>query len=213
MTQRELKARFRNGEIYVYSIVKTTFKRENDGRISYGHRTPSGLSAEIEKIIVEEVKKAIIALDITMASANFDVILCEEDGKPYIIDCGIRIGQNLIASHIVPLSRGVSVIDNTISLALGEKVDAEPKDNKCIATRLLIYKEGTIVEIKDMSSLIGKNGIVDIVMRKGVGDKQNEYKEKSDTCGWVIATGKTPDEAEQNAAAAKEALQEYIIIE
>lgn len=202
-----------NGEIYVYAIVKTTFKREEDGRISYGHRTPSGLAAEMETAISNEVKKAIKALGITMASVNFDIILSKDDGKPYIIDCGIRIGQNLIASHIVPLSRGVSVIDNTIALALGERADATPKYNRCIATRLLIYSEGIITEIKDTSHLIGKDGIVDIVMRKGVGDRQNEYREKSDTCGWVIATGETPEEAEDNAASAKEVLKEYIIIE
>lgn len=201
-----------NGEIYVYAIVKTTFERLPNGEISYGHRTPSGLPAETEKLIADEVKKAIKALNITMASVNFDVILSNDDGKPYIIDCGIRVGQNLIASHFVPLSRGVSVIDNTISLALGEKVDAEPKFNKCIATRLLIYKSGVITEIKPMDDIIGTNGIVDVVMRKGVGDTQNEYREKSDTCGWVITTGNTPDEAENNAINAKKLLENYIII-
>lgn len=201
-----------NGEIYVYAIVKTTFDRLSNGEISYGHRTPSGLPAETEKLIADEVKKAIKALNITMASVNFDVILSNDDGKPYIIDCGIRVGQNLIASHFVPLSRGVSVIDNTISLALGEKVDAEPKFNKCIATRLLIYKPGVITEIKPMDNIIGTNNIVDVVMRKGVGDTQNEYREKSDTCGWVITTGNTPDEAENNAVNAKKLLEDYIII-
>ncbi|MBE6538714.1 MAG: ATP-grasp domain-containing protein [Ruminococcaceae bacterium] len=199
--------------VYVYAIVKTTFRREENGDVSYGHRTPSGLPEDKEALIADEVKKAIKALNITMASVNFDVILSDEDGKPYIIDCGIRIGQNLIASHFVPLSRGVSVIDNTIRLALGEKVDAEPKTNKCIATRLLIYKPGVIREIKPMDDVIGKNGVIDVVMRKGVGERQNEYKEKSDTCGWVIATGETPCEAEENAAKAKELLANYIIIE
>ena len=201
-----------DGEIFVYAIVKTTFEKLENGEISYGHRTPSGLDTETEKRIADEVKKAVKALDVTMTSVNFDVIVDKEEKKPYIIDCGIRVGQNLIASHFVPLSRGVSVIDNTIALALGEKVDAKPKFNKCIATRLLIYKPGTITEIKDLSEVIGKNGVVDVVLRKGVGDAQNEYREKSDTCGWVITTGDTPDEAEQNAVRAKKQLQDYIII-
>lgn len=201
-----------NGKAYVYAIVKTTFRREPSGEISYGHRTPSGLSAQDELCIQKEVEKAIRALNITMASVNFDVILADDDKKPYIIDCGIRIGQNLIASHIVPLSRGVSIIDNTISLALGEKIDPNPKQNKCIATRLLIYSPGVILEIKPFDDVIGKNGVVDIVMRKGVGDEQKPYREKSDTCGWVIAEGATPDEAEANAAKAKDELKNYIII-
>jgi len=201
-----------NGEVYVYAIVKTTFERTVDGEIDYGHRTPSGLLEKQEKLIVDEVKKAIRALGITMGSTNFDIILSDEDGKPYIIDCGIRVGQNLIASHFVPLSRGVSVIDNTIALALGQKVDAEPRFNKCIATRLLIYKPGVITEIKPMDDVIGVDGVVDVVLRKGVGEEQREYCDKSDTCGWVIATGGTPYEAEKCAIKAKKLLENYIII-
>lgn len=201
-----------NKKPYVYAVIKTTFERAEGNEIHYGHRTPSGLPAHDEKKITAEVCKAISALNITMASVNFDVILSEDDGKPYIIDCGIRIGQNLIASHIVPYSRGVSIIDNTIKLALGEKIDPAPQKEKCIATRLLIYKPGIITDVKDMSELIGKNGIVDVVMRKKVGDIQNEYREKSDTCGWVITEGATPDEAEQLAEDARELLKNYIII-
>ena len=148
-----------------------------------------------------------------MGSVNFDVILSKEDSKPYIIDFGIRIGQNLIASHLVPLSRGVSIIDNTIALALGEEVDAEPKTKRCVATRLLIYNPGVISEIKPMDDVIGKNGVLDVVMRKGVGDRQRVYVDKSDNCGWVITEGATPDEAEKRAEAAKELLKKYIIID
>ena len=201
-----------NQKTYVYAIVKTTFLRDKDGNISYGHRAPSGLSEQTQALIEKEVIKAVRALGINMASANFDVIISDQDKKPYIIDCGIRIGQNLIASHIVPLSRGVSVIDSTISLALGEEIDPEPTKNKCIATRLLIYSPGIISEIKPFDDIIGKNGVVDVVMRKKVGDRQNIYREKSDTCGWVIAEGKTPDEAEANAERAKNELKKYIII-
>lgn len=201
-------------EIYIYGIVKTTFFRTdntNEG-IEYGHRTPSGLSQKRELLISEEIKKAIKALNITMGSVNFDVILSSEDGKPYIIDCGIRVGQNLLASHIIPLSRGVSVIDNNINLALNQKTDAVPRYTKNIATRLLIYNPGIINNIKDMKELKGKNGIVDIILKKKVGDKQNVYQEKSDTCGWVICEGQTPDEAEHRAMLAKNELKQYIEI-
>lgn len=200
-------------QVYIYAIVKTTFRREASGEISYGHRVPSGLDAVQEKLIAEEVSKAIHALGVSMGSVNFDVIISEKDQKPYIIDCGIRVGQNLIGSHLVPLSRGVCVLDNTIAQALGESVDATPKFEKCIATRLLIYRPGIIKKIRPLMDLKGKKSIVDIVIRKQVGERLNPYKEKSDTCGWVIACGATPDEAESNAANAKELLKDYIIIE
>ncbi len=201
-----------NGTPYVNVVIKTTFERSADGELHYGHRTPTGLPDEVEEAIAAEACRAIAALNVTMATVNFDIILCEADGKPYIIDCGIRATQNLISSHIVPYSRGVNVLDNTIHLVLGEAADAAPKMKRCIATRLLVYAPGVITEIRDMSALIGTDGIVDIVMRKHVGDRQNEYRDKSDTCGWVIAEGATPDEAECRADRARERLKDYIIL-
>ncbi len=200
-------------KIHIYAIVKSTFEKDSNGNISYGHRTPSGLPIEIEESICKEIEGAIKALEINIGSVNFDVIISDDDKKPYIIDVGIRVGQNLIASHLVPLSRGVDVMDNSIALALGEETHAEPTDKNCVATRLLIYKPGIIQKIKPFDELIGKHNIADIVLRKGVGDILPPYKEKSDTCGWVIARGSTPDEAEQNAVYAKNLLENYIIIE
>lgn len=203
------------GKVHVYAVVKTTFRRlgEKNSDISYGHRTPSGLTAEQEAVIRAEVEKATRALHITMGSVNFDVILSAEDGKPYIIDCGIRVGQNLIASHMVPLSRGISEMDAYIAQVLGKPADAKPKFEKCIATRLLICEPGVIRKIKPMERLMGTHGIVDIVMRKHVGDVQRIYTDKSDNCGWVLCGGATPDEAEENAERARQLLLEYIITE
>lgn len=201
-----------NGQKFVYAIVKTTFYRDADGELHYGHRVPSGLPGNIESDIEVEVLKATDALGITIGSVNFDIIVSNENKKPYIIDVGIRIGQNLIASHMVPLSRGVSELDSIIQLSLGESPDIEPKFKKCVATRLLIYTPGIISEIKDYSDIIGKNNIVNVVLRKGVGDVLKPYKEKSDSCGWVLTYGNTPEEAEANAEAAKQLLKDYIII-
>lgn len=198
------------GKTHVYAIVKTVFAREANGEVTYGHSTPCGLPHDDEIKIENEVEKAVKALGVTLGSANFDVIFSH--GKPYIIDCGIRVGQNLIASHIVSLSRGVDVTDNAIKAALGEAIEAEPKFKKCVATRLLIYSPGVISEIKPFDALLGQNGICDIVLRKRAGDVQNEYREKSDTCGWVVAEGTTPEHAEENARRAKEILKNYIII-
>ena len=203
------------GKAYIYGIIKTTFHKfgKTNESIEYGHRTPSGLSVDDEKIIETEIRKAIMALDITMGSVNFDVILAKKDRKPYIIDCGIRIGQNLIASHIITLSRGVNILDNTIKLALNKKINTESVKKENIATRLLIYNPGTIREIRDYSGIIGTEGVVDVIMGKSVGEIQRTYIDKSDTCGWVICTGDTPEIAERNAVEARKRLREYIIIE
>lgn len=201
-----------NDSVYLYSIVKTEFNWLEDYPV-YKQTTFLGIPQHTEKLIEEEVRKAIKALGIKFGPVNFDLIVAADDGKPYIIDVGIRNGQNLIASHIVPYSRGVDELNNSIQLSLGNTVDATPLKKDYISSRLLIYKPGIITQIKECQQLLGTNNIVDIILRKKEGDRLNRYQTKSDICGWVLCSGQTPEEASINADLAWEVLQKYIIIE
>ena len=102
-----------NGNVTIMGIIKQTMKTDKDKLLNYGHCVPSGLLNETEEIIKEEIKKAINSIGIKNGSVNMDIIL-DENNIPYIIDIGPRIGLNLIASHIIPYSTGISIIDNTI---------------------------------------------------------------------------------------------------
>ena len=148
-----------------------------------------------------------------MGSVNFDIILSSEDNKAYIIDCGIRVGQNLISSHIIPLSRGVNEMDLYISQVLNMATNPRPKYQKCIATRLLIPNPGKIVHFGNSNQYVNQYSIVDIVFKKKAGDLQGKYKNKSDNCGWVICSGNTSQEAEENAETARKAVLSQMIIE
>jgi carbamoyl-phosphate synthase large subunit len=202
-----------NGEIHVNTIISTDFKWEGNYPI-YKQTTYQGLTESLESAIEIEVIKSIKALNITSGPVNFDVIISDIDHKPYIIDVGIRNGQNLIASHIIPYSRGIDELDCSIALALGDAPDAQPKYKKIISSRLLIYDPGRIEEIKfdELKKLIGERNIVDIILRKNVGEILPPYKTKSDICGWVLCEGKNPEEASSAADNAWELMKQYIII-
>lgn len=201
-----------NDAVHLYSIVKTEFNWLEDYPV-YKQTTFLGISEYTEKLIEEEVFKAIKALGVKFGPVNFDLIVAADDGKPYIIDVGIRNGQNIIASHVVPYSRGVDELNNSIHLSLGNSIDTTPLKRDYISSRLLIYKPGVITQIKEYQQLIGTGNIVDIVLRKTEGDSLDRYQTKSDICGWVLCGGETPEEASLNADRAWEVLQNYIIIE
>ncbi len=200
-----------NGEIYVYSIVRTEFEWTKEYPI-YKQTTYLGISKYTEKLINEEVCKAVTALNVNFGPINFDIIISDNDGKPYIIDVGIRNGQNLIASHIVPYSRGVDELNNSICICTSGDISIRPKKKEYISSRLLIYHPGVIEEIKPYNNLIGNDHILDIIMRKNVGDTLPQYKTKSDICGWVLCNGDTPEDASLHADKAWEKLKKYIII-
>ena len=199
------------GEVYVNTIIKTEFRWQEAYPV-YKQTTYLGLDGETERRIETEVVKAVKALGVTMGPVNFDVIVSDADGKPYIIDVGIRNGQNLIASHIVPYSRGVDELNCSIALCMGEGSDAMPKRKKYISSRLLIYEPGMIEEIKDVTELVGKDNVVDVILRKKAGERLPHYETKADICGWVLTEGETPREASRWADKAWERLKEYIII-
>lgn len=199
------------GEVYILGVIKQTMKMGEDGLLDYGHCVPSGLPIEIEERIKQEVKKAIQALGIQYGSVNMDIIL-GKDERPYIIDIGPRIGLNLIASHIIPYSTGVNIIDNTIKSALGEEVSFQFEKNEPVATRVLIMKAGKIKKIENIESLI-KDDVLDIILKVKEGDIVKEYKTKSDACGWVIAKGSDTKQANENAYKAKQKLNKMFYIE
>ena len=210
-TEYSVEAYVNSSKVYIYSIVKTNFKWMGDYPI-YTQTTYLDLDEDTENKIGVEIEKAIHALDVQWGPVNFDVIVSAEDGNPYIIDVGIRNGQNLIASHIVPLSRGVDELNNSIRICLGQEIDANPVKKEYVSSRLLIYNPGEIVDIKPYDNLIGQNHIVDIILRKKVGDNLPHYQTKSDICGWVLTKGSTPVEALQYGNEAWKSLENYIII-
>jgi len=200
-----------NGEIYVNTIVKTQFEWQGLKPL-YKQTTYLGVSAELEESLTEEVIRAVKVLGINWGPCNIDIIVSSNDYKPYIIDVGIRNGQNLLASHIIPYSRGVDELDCSIMNCMGRIPDAKPKSKIFISSRLLIYNPGLITEIKPYEDIIGKNGVVDIIIRKKVGERLLKYQTKSDICGWVLCKGNTPEEASALADAAWKELEKYIII-
>ena len=207
-----VEAYVHNSECYIYTIIKTEFRWEEEYPI-YKQTTFLGIPSILEKKIEDEIKKAVNALELNWGPINFDIIVSSTDNKPYIIDVGIRNGQNLISSHIVPYSRGVDELDNSLNLCLGANTIPNPIRKTYISSRLLIYRPGIIKEIKEMSSLIGTNHIVDIILRKKEGDLLPSYQTKSDICGWVLTEGDTPELASKNADAAWETIKDFIIIE
>ena len=60
--------------------------------------------------------------------------------------------------------------------------------------------------------MIGQKHIVDIILRKKIGDKLPHYQTKSDICGWVLTSGSTPEDALRYSNDAWELLKKYIII-
>jgi len=212
-----------NGDIYIFGILDKSFKVDEDGDIEYGHSLPAQLDLREQNRIESEVKKAINCLGIDFGSVNMDIILSDE-GIPYIIDLGARVGLCNIAEKLIPYSTGVNIFENTLKAALGEEYNFEIKSRTPIASRLLILKSGIVKSIGDYSFLYNYPNVIEIVLNIKIGDILlgysksssefiSEFSKKSNVCGWIITSGDTIESAIETSNIIRKEIYKLITIE
>src|SRR5699024_9721259 len=101
--------------VYVLSILGKIMT-DHPNYAELGHYTISNKSVECK--IKKKIEQIIKVLEIDYGSVNMDVIV-DEHNNASVIDIGVRMGGNLIGSHIVTLSTGFPYIENIIKASLG----------------------------------------------------------------------------------------------
>lgn len=197
-----------DGEIHILAIMKK-YMTKPPYYAELGHSFPSGLPLDIEEEIRSLVTKTIKALGITFGSVNMDLLLTD-DGIPYVVDIGARMGGNLIGSHIVPIGTGIDYIGNMVKAHVGDKADFMPTKRQIVSTALLALTPGKIKELPDFDTLRKREGILDIVFNKNIGDTIRQYKNNLDGCGYIVATGDTEEDAHNRAFALRDEIDSLI---
>lgn len=185
-----------NGEIHVLSIMKK-WMTEPPYYAELGHAIPCGLPVDIEKKAKDCVTNAIKVLGINHGSVNMDMLITT-DGKVYIVDIGARMGGNMIGPCIIPYGTGIDYVGAMIQNAVGDPVDLSVHEHEAVATKLLAFESGIIKKMPDMKALENRYG-VEIYHHMTKGMTVNEYHTNLDGCGYIVAKGKTVDEAETKA--------------
>lgn len=185
-----------NGEIHVLSIMKK-WMTEPPYYAELGHAIPCGLPVDIEKKAKDCVTNAIEVLGINHGSVNMDMLITT-DGKVYIVDIGARMGGNMIGPCIIPYGTGIDYVGAMIQNAVGDPVDLSVHEHEAVATKLLAFESGIIKKMPDMKVLEDKYD-VEIYHHMTEGMAVNEYHTNLDGCGYIVAKGKTVNEAESKA--------------
>ncbi|MBQ0126599.1 MAG: NAD-dependent epimerase/dehydratase family protein [Bacteroidales bacterium] len=123
-----------NGETHIVNITEKATR--GDGCfVEDTHIEPARISEAEWKIISDEVLRGIKAIGLDNCPSHTEVKLW--NGRAYIIEMACRLGGDYITSDLVPLSTGVDMLGNLINLALGRKIDAEPRFSKCSCVQFL----------------------------------------------------------------------------
>ena len=196
-----------NGEVYVLAIMKKLMT-EPPYYAELGHAMPCGLPDKIKAKAEECVVKAIKALNINSGSVNTDMRITQ-DGKIHIVDIGARMGGNMIGPCVVSYGTGIDYMAAMIENAAGDFKEFKKTEPSGVATRLLAFPEGDIIEIPDIDEL-QKKFDVEIYHHMKAGQHVREYHTNLDGLGYIVAKGKTAEEAREKADRAYKYLAEVL---
>jgi biotin carboxylase len=165
---------------------------KGDTGVPVGHYAPYDLP-ELEQEIYEQASLAIKAMQLDNCAINADFMLC--NGKVYVLEIGARGGATCLV-ELVSLYYGYDYYEKIIQVALGEKVDFTPVNEKRVpnASHLLMSdKDGFMLKIENKN--VPNENLVEVSLDYQVGDSVRKFHVGPDRIGHVIVTGKTLEDA------------------
>lgn len=192
----------------VCHVIQTTDKLTTGAPhyVEMGHSQPTRLSKETADRIAEVARNANKAIGIKNGPSHTEIIVTGEG--PKVVELGARLGGDNIATHLVPLSTGVDMVECCIKIALGEEPDIEAKWSKGAAIRYFRQHAGIIKEINGIEEAEKISGIRQISIVHNVGEEITDVIDSGSRMGFGIAQGENADEA---IAACTEALNRIVI--
>lgn len=155
--------------------------------VELGHSQPSQLPKDIQERIAEVAIAANEAIGIKNGPSHVEIKVTK-DG-PKIVELGARLGGDCIATHLVPLSTGVDMVESCIKIALSEHVDIEPVFSKGSAIRYFRTSKGKIKSINGIEKAKNTTRVIQVSIVKGEGESVDVIKSSTDRVGFVIAQG------------------------
>lgn len=181
-----------NGAVNVLQVTdkKTT---EAPYFVELGHSQPSLFPEEVVTAVRDAAVKGVEALRLNDCAAHAEVKY--QDGKPYIMEIGARLGGDFISTQLTHLSTGIDMVGAAIDVAMG----IEPNFNlvekpQGVAIRYFTPAPGVVREI-DGEEVLERPDVYDSEIYVKPGDVVREVKSSLDRSGHVIVTADTPKRA------------------
>ena len=181
-----------NGQVNVLTVTdkKTT---EAPHFVELGHNQPSCYPSET----VEKIKAAAVAgvkaLGVNNCACHAEVKV--QNGEPYIMEIGARMGGDFISTILTPLSTGVDMIAAAVNCALGIEPCLQPTSKQQgVCIRYFCPKPGVLKSIKNIE-VLNDPRVYEWEIYHKEGDVIPEVTSSLSRSGHVIVTEETPQKA------------------
>lgn len=181
------------GEVIQFTEKKTT---EFPYNVELGHIQPANISKENQEKIREIVAKIGKALHFENCPSHTELKINERG--IYVIETSPRLGGDYITSTLTPLSTGINVEDQLLHIALGDKIEIEPKQVQYSGVRFFAFDEGReIKHVPDAEFVKGWPHVVDFSFNLKEGDKVNRITSSLNRYGQLILQAGNRDAIEE----------------
>lgn len=201
-----------NGKVEIYAIVEkisSSFPRT----IEMGHIIPPDITDNEEKIIIEAILKAVIALGMINGAFNAEIKLHNNAG--YVIEVNGRLAGDFIISHLIKPTTGQDMEEAVINISLGippEKAERRYRKHGIIS--FFNLPAGKIIKnIKSFKFLYDDPNVIWPFLFFKEGDIIPEVKHMGHRSGFVIVTANSRKEMFNLAEKTKKTIIDSIELE
>jgi biotin carboxylase len=175
--------------------------------VSWIHLYPPDLSDDALERAKQVAGDAARALGLRTGIA-FPQLIAARDGRISLVECAARIGG--LMAELARHALGVDLLEVAIRIALGERVPAElvrERFRQPVAVRFLTASPGPlpagrVTRVGSLENVLTATGVVDAALYAEEGEIIRPVMRISDRRGYVIAVGRTSDEALARAESA-----------
>ena len=160
--------------------------------VELGHRQPADISEDNKREIREIVSRIGKALGFGNCPSHTELKI--NSRGIFVIETSPRLGGDYITSTLVPLSTGINIEDQLLSIALGEKPDTvSGRCEKASEVRFFNFPEGTVESIDDSIKVVASwPSVVDFKLSLKAGDRVGRITSSLNRYGQIIVKGDDP---------------------
>ena len=181
-----------NGRV---NVLQVTDKKTTGAPffVELGHSQPSLYSNKVVMAVSEAAISGVKALRLNDCAAHAEVKY--QNGQPYIMEIGARLGGDFISTELTHLSTGIDMVGAAIDVAMGVEPCLEPKSRpQGVAIRYFTPQPGVVKSIEN-TQVLNIAAVYDAEFYVKPGDTVREVKSSLDRSGHVIVTAASAQNA------------------
>ena len=170
----------------VVNVLQVTDKKTTGAPyfIELGHSQPSQFPTTVVDVIKDAAVKGVKALRLNDCAAHVEVKY--QDGIPYIMEVGARLGGDFISTDLTHLSTGIDMVAAAINVALGQEPCLTPFTAPTgAAIRYFTPAPGVVRSIKGLE-ILKHPDVYDAEIYVKPGDTVSPLRSSLDRSGHVI---------------------------